>query len=471
MIRRCRISSSPTAAWARSWYAAQHAADPLWSGLVLMEEPELVRDLHAEFIRAGARVITINTYAATPERLAREGAEELFETLQQRAIDLAVEAREAERGDDVLIAGCLSPLFGSYHPELTISFEETLDDLPPHRRRAGRCASISCCARRWPRPRRPAPRRSPRARAASPCGCRGRSPTIPARRGCAAASRSRRPRPRSRASARRAARQLQPARDGRRRARRLVALGGPVGAYANAFPAVGDLKHGGTVEVLGLRDDLGPAAYAEPRWAGSREGRRSSAAAARSGRRTSPRCATASPRRATRRWRRSARARHAACWERPWRPRILASSSADPARAAAQIPRDGCVAARESRKPPRSAHPGEARSGAVDHALAKVSPKVKTSPGATSSPAFVARTTAQRCSRSSPDAMLARIAARRSLELPGSCAPRPGHASRRRMPSERRTPSTGSCRGSPEPSARLDVRRCPPATSASRASR
>ena len=28
--------------------------------------------------------------------------------------------------DEVLIAGCLPPLFGSYHPALTISFDETL---------------------------------------------------------------------------------------------------------------------------------------------------------------------------------------------------------------------------------------------------------------------------------------------------------------------------------------------------------
>jgi S-methylmethionine-dependent homocysteine/selenocysteine methylase len=43
----------------------------------------------------------------------------------------------------------------------------------------------------------------------------------------------------------------------------LVALGGTVGAYANGFPAVDALEHGGTVDVLGVRDDLGPARYAE----------------------------------------------------------------------------------------------------------------------------------------------------------------------------------------------------------------
>ena len=88
---------------------------PLWSARVLLDEPELVHDLHVEFIRAGARVITINSYAATPERLAREGQAEMFEPLQRRALDLAHSAREAAQvGEELRIAGCLSPLFGSY---------------------------------------------------------------------------------------------------------------------------------------------------------------------------------------------------------------------------------------------------------------------------------------------------------------------------------------------------------------------
>ncbi|MGE3147249.1 MAG: homocysteine S-methyltransferase family protein, partial [Pseudorhodoplanes sp.] len=97
---------------------------PLWSARVLIDEPDLVRELHADFIRAGARVITVNTYAATPERLEREGVGDLFQTLQKRGIELARAARD-EAGD-CAIAGCLPPLFGSYAPRLTLSFDETL---------------------------------------------------------------------------------------------------------------------------------------------------------------------------------------------------------------------------------------------------------------------------------------------------------------------------------------------------------
>ena len=65
------------------------APTPLWSARVLIDEPDLVRDLHVDFIEAGARVITINTYAATQERLEREGIGDLFPKLQRRGIDLA----------------------------------------------------------------------------------------------------------------------------------------------------------------------------------------------------------------------------------------------------------------------------------------------------------------------------------------------------------------------------------------------
>lgn len=91
--------------------------DPLWSARVMMDEPEIVQAVHADYLRAGARVITINAYSATPERLERAGFPELFEKLQQQAISLAVAARE-ETGLDALIAGCLPPLVASYRPDV-----------------------------------------------------------------------------------------------------------------------------------------------------------------------------------------------------------------------------------------------------------------------------------------------------------------------------------------------------------------
>lgn len=90
---------------------------PLWSARVMMDAPELVQQLHLDFIRAGARMITVNAYSVTRCRLEPQGAGELFGKLQQLACDLANRARDAS-GVDVTIAGCLPPLKWSYRPDL-----------------------------------------------------------------------------------------------------------------------------------------------------------------------------------------------------------------------------------------------------------------------------------------------------------------------------------------------------------------
>lgn len=100
---------------------------PLWSAKVMLEEPDLVRQVHADFIAAGARLITLNTYSTTPERLAREGAADMVRPLYARALELAQEARDQIGADGVRLAACLPPLHGSYHPDLS----RTHDDLLP----------------------------------------------------------------------------------------------------------------------------------------------------------------------------------------------------------------------------------------------------------------------------------------------------------------------------------------------------
>ncbi|MEX0346516.1 MAG: homocysteine S-methyltransferase family protein [Rhizobiaceae bacterium] len=101
-------------------------AHPLWSAKVMMDEPEIVCEIHQDYLRAGATVLTLNTYSATPERLARDGFADSFKTLQKRAIELAKQAIEQTRAD-AAIAGCLSPLFASYRPDVAPPYPEMLD--------------------------------------------------------------------------------------------------------------------------------------------------------------------------------------------------------------------------------------------------------------------------------------------------------------------------------------------------------
>jgi len=98
----------------------------MWSARIMIDQPELVRDLHADFIRAGARVITLNAYAATPERLTEYGAADQFAKLQAAAVHAASQAREQCAIDAVKIAGCLPPLVASYHPSLAPPFAESV---------------------------------------------------------------------------------------------------------------------------------------------------------------------------------------------------------------------------------------------------------------------------------------------------------------------------------------------------------
>ncbi|MGR3713821.1 MAG: homocysteine S-methyltransferase family protein [Shimia sp.] len=99
---------------------------PLWSCKVMMEEPDVVQGVHADYIRAGARLITLNTYTVTPERLERENEPDMFASLQKRAIDLANAAREDAGVEGVKLAACLSPLHGSYRPDMAVSHEDLL---------------------------------------------------------------------------------------------------------------------------------------------------------------------------------------------------------------------------------------------------------------------------------------------------------------------------------------------------------
>jgi S-methylmethionine-dependent homocysteine/selenocysteine methylase len=90
---------------------------PEWSALALMEAPEMVGRAHADFITAGAEVITTNSYALVPFHIGRAR----FDSEGLRLTDLAGQlARRAAAaaGRRVRVAGSLPPLFGSYRPDL-----------------------------------------------------------------------------------------------------------------------------------------------------------------------------------------------------------------------------------------------------------------------------------------------------------------------------------------------------------------
>jgi S-methylmethionine-dependent homocysteine/selenocysteine methylase len=107
---------------------SQNKAPRHWSAEYLLTEPSLVRDVHLDYIRAGAKVITTNTYSSTFTRMAMVNAEGEVPRLTRVACELAREAREMadKDGEGVLIAGCLPPLNGTYRPDRVREFDVNL---------------------------------------------------------------------------------------------------------------------------------------------------------------------------------------------------------------------------------------------------------------------------------------------------------------------------------------------------------
>ncbi len=96
-----------------------------WATAALYEDPDLVRQIHADYIHAGADVITTNTYGTTRARLRHVGIEDRLGELLRAAGQLASEACDHSARGDVRIATSVPPLEASYASEFTLSFAQT----------------------------------------------------------------------------------------------------------------------------------------------------------------------------------------------------------------------------------------------------------------------------------------------------------------------------------------------------------
>jgi homocysteine S-methyltransferase len=73
---------------------------------LVLRSPDLVKDIHMEYVRAGADVIETNSFGANRAKLSQYGLEGQVATINRRAAQLAREVAGTER----LVAGALGPL-------------------------------------------------------------------------------------------------------------------------------------------------------------------------------------------------------------------------------------------------------------------------------------------------------------------------------------------------------------------------
>lgn len=82
--------------------------DNAWNGGGALSHPEIVRQVHEDYIRHGAEIIIANTFATTRHALSDAGVEHQFDDLNRVGVELALEARVGMQRPDVLVAGGIS---------------------------------------------------------------------------------------------------------------------------------------------------------------------------------------------------------------------------------------------------------------------------------------------------------------------------------------------------------------------------
>ncbi|MDP9327165.1 MAG: homocysteine S-methyltransferase [Actinomycetota bacterium] len=83
--------------------------DPLWSARILLEDPDLIRAVHADYFAAGADVAISASYQASFEGFAERGlSRERAAELMRRSVELARDAADAA-GNRRIVAASVGP--------------------------------------------------------------------------------------------------------------------------------------------------------------------------------------------------------------------------------------------------------------------------------------------------------------------------------------------------------------------------
>lgn len=99
---------------------------PLWSAAALVDTPQLVKDIHKDYLATGVQIITTNTFRTNPRAIEQADRGLDARKLTLLACKLAREAREENGNADVLIGGSMGPAEDCYSPEKVPPDDELL---------------------------------------------------------------------------------------------------------------------------------------------------------------------------------------------------------------------------------------------------------------------------------------------------------------------------------------------------------
>ncbi len=99
-----------------------------WSGGPMLTHPDLVRDIHEEYIEAGAEIIITNTFSTGRDVLEMVGLEDKVAQANRQGIEAAVQARKNTGTEDsVIIAASVSTMRPKAHAEVPVPYEKALE--------------------------------------------------------------------------------------------------------------------------------------------------------------------------------------------------------------------------------------------------------------------------------------------------------------------------------------------------------
>jgi len=99
----------------------------VWSGVAHKTHPEIVRQVHEDYIEAGAQVITANTYSTARHVLESIDLGDEVRTINTDAVKLAKVARDNSAKGEIWIAGSMSSM-SPFNSPLEVALGENVAD-------------------------------------------------------------------------------------------------------------------------------------------------------------------------------------------------------------------------------------------------------------------------------------------------------------------------------------------------------
>ena len=100
--------------------------DDVWSGIAHRTHPEITLQVHEDYIRAGAQVITANTFSTARHVLESINLGDHVKSINEEAVQLAMKARDNVADEEVWIAGSISSM-AAFNNEEEVAIGESVE--------------------------------------------------------------------------------------------------------------------------------------------------------------------------------------------------------------------------------------------------------------------------------------------------------------------------------------------------------